>query len=84
MVIIINSFFISPSQVSEVTNTPSGDTTATALVTITITDVNDQTPTFSAPAYQAAVFENTQVHIPITLLPEGTEMTVYDYDGVCI
>ena len=71
-------------QTQEITNPPQGPTTARAPVTVTILDVNDQTPTFSKTFYNATVTENTQVKIPVTFTPDGTEMTVQDFDQVTI
>ena len=59
-------------------------TTATAAITIQILDVNDKTPMFNRRVYEATVLENAQTHIPITLLPIGTDIIVTDHDKVCV
>ena len=66
------------------TVTPQGKTTATAVVTIRILDVNDESPIFNHRVYEATVLENAQAHIPITLQPHGVEMIVKDHDKVCL
>ena len=73
---------ILPLQTEEVTSTPKGPITATAVVTIRIKDVNDQTPSFEQSEYTGTVMENTQERIPISFLPDNTAMTVWDLDQV--
>lgn len=68
----------------EVTSNPKGPTTAIAPATIRILDVNDQIPTFSELEYNARVLENTQAHVPITLVPADTDMLAMDLDEVTI
>ncbi|XP_074647720.1 cadherin-23-like [Tubulanus polymorphus] len=66
---------------SEVTTNPKGQTTADTVVRITVTDVNDEKPTFNQQNYVANVIENTQTGIPITFMPAPqTEMKVTDLD----
>ena len=75
--------FPDPFQAAEVTASPQGSTTATAPVSVTVVDVNDQSPTFDHATYRGTVQENSQARIPITLQPEGQmEMIVRDYDKV--
>ena len=69
-------------QVEEDTPTPQGQTTATAMVSIQILDVNDQMPTFTQSSYEAVIQENTVERIPVSLLPLGTEIIVRDFDEV--
>lgn len=40
--------------------------TATTLVTITVLDVNDNSPTFNSLTYEAFILENMQKGVPIT------------------
>ncbi|GLH04217.1 Cadherin-87A [Gryllus bimaculatus] len=53
--------------------------TASTEVTIIITDINDEIPTFRSPFYEAVVNENAQTNTPITFL-KGALPQVYDHD----
>ncbi|CAB0015650.1 unnamed protein product [Nesidiocoris tenuis] len=53
--------------------------TARTEVTVIVTDVNDEAPTFRSPRYTCRVNENAQVSTPVTFLPPA-EPQVYDYD----
>lgn len=52
---------------------------ATTEVTIIVTDVNDETPSFRSPRYVGEVLENAQQSTPITLLQDAIP-EVFDYD----
>ncbi|XP_060559817.1 cadherin-23-like isoform X2 [Ruditapes philippinarum] len=56
--------------------------TATTLVTITVKDVNDNTPQFNSPTYEAFILENMQEGVPITFNGPGSIsfMNVSDID----
>lgn len=56
---------------------------ATTEVTIIVTDVNDETPSFRSPRYVGEVLENAQQSTPITLLQDAIP-EVFDYDQVRI
>ena len=56
-----------------------GDNQTTTVVSITVLDVNDHSPTFSAHLYNASVKENTPDGVPITL---ETVIDVFDGDQV--
>uniref|UniRef100_A0A8D8Q5N3 Cadherin-23 n=1 Tax=Cacopsylla melanoneura TaxID=428564 RepID=A0A8D8Q5N3_9HEMI len=53
--------------------------TAKTEVTIIVTDVNDETPTFRSPHYVAEIHENSVVNTPVTFLGAAIP-TVFDYD----
>ncbi|KAK3582014.1 hypothetical protein CHS0354_039681 [Potamilus streckersoni] len=57
-----------------------GVTTATTLVTITVIDVNDNSPNFNSPWYNATILENMQQGVPITFTTPFTIMNVSDID----
>lgn len=66
---------ITAEEVSEMSPPPSAKTE----VTIIVTDVNDEIPTFRSESYVAEVNENAQINTPVTFL--GTSIPeVYDYD----
>uniref|UniRef100_A0A6P7FSK3 Cadherin-23 n=1 Tax=Diabrotica virgifera virgifera TaxID=50390 RepID=A0A6P7FSK3_DIAVI len=53
--------------------------TATTEVTVMVTDVNDETPTFKSNYYECEIAENAQINTPITFLGNALP-EVYDYD----
>lgn len=57
--------------------------TARTEVTIIVTDVNDETPTFRSPRYIAEIHENAVVNSPVTFLSQVIPQ-VYDYDQVSL
>lgn len=58
-----------------------GNTTATTLVTISVSDVNDNTPTFNHLNYTATIQENMQTGVPV-IFTANTIMSVNDIDQV--
>ncbi|XP_060850417.1 cadherin-23-like [Rhopalosiphum padi] len=48
-------------------------------VTVIVTDVNDETPTFRSPQYIAEVNENSQQNTPVNFIGDSIPQ-VYDYD----
>lgn len=56
-----------------------GNTTATTLVTISVSDVNDNTPTFNHLNYTATIQENMQSGVPV-IFTANTIMSVNDID----
>lgn len=62
---------------SKVTPIPKTETE----VTVLLTDINDEAPTFRSDSYVGEINENAQLNVPITFL--GNNMPeVYDYDQV--
>ncbi|CAG9827600.1 unnamed protein product [Diabrotica balteata] len=53
--------------------------TATTEVTVMVTDVNDETPTFKSNYYECEIAENAQINTPVTFLGNALP-EVYDYD----
>lgn len=53
----------------------------TTEITIILTDVNDETPTFRSKFYEAEISENAQENTPLTFIGE-TRNDVFDYDQV--
>lgn len=52
-------------------------------VTIIVTDVNDETPTFRSARYVGEINENAQSNTPVTFI--GTAVPqVFDYDQVSV
>ena len=52
------------------------DTSSTADITITIRDVNDETPTFNKPEYRVSILENAPIGTPLANL----DMEIKDTD----
>jgi hypothetical protein len=52
-------------------------------VTVIITDINDEIPTFRSKSYLAEVNENAQVNTPVTFLNSAVP-EVFDHDQVII
>lgn len=55
--------------------------TARTEVTVLLTDVNDEEPTFQSRHYIAEINENAQVNVPVNFLGESVA-EVYDHDQV--
>ena len=72
-------FCIQAEEVTSVIN--YGNTTATTLVTISVSDVNDNTPTFNHNNYTATIQENMQNGVPV-IFTANTIMSVNDIDQV--
>lgn len=51
-------------------------------VTVIVTDVNDEAPTFRSAAYECEIPENAQVNTPLTFIGNAIP-EVFDYDQVC-
>ena len=73
-------FYFQASEVVPAGQVNNGATSATTLVTITVRDINDNTPTFSNTSYDATILENMQNNVPITFM--GGVMRVSDADQV--
>ncbi|XP_055876010.1 cadherin-23-like isoform X3 [Biomphalaria glabrata] len=71
--IVKASEVVPPGQINK------GSTTATTLVTITVRDVNDNSPIFSQSTYNATILENMPIGVPVTFL-DGVLMRVLDID----
>lgn len=53
----------------------------TTEVTIIVTDVNDETPTFLSRQYTAEINENAEVNVPVNFI--GSSLAdVFDHDQV--
>lgn len=52
-------------------------------VTIIVTDVNDETPSFRSKHYDCEVAENAPINTPLTFLRSAIP-EVFDYDQVCM
>lgn len=53
----------------------------TTEVTIIVTDVNDETPTFLSRQYTAEINENAEVNVPVNLIGSSVA-EVFDHDQV--
>ncbi|XP_037943445.1 cadherin-23-like [Teleopsis dalmanni] len=71
---------IKATEISKSTTNAVDNTTAQTEVTIIITDVNDEIPTFSQSIYRCEVNENAQVNTPLTYMDENVQNFVYDGD----
>ncbi|KAG6445751.1 hypothetical protein O3G_MSEX004072 [Manduca sexta] len=74
-----NGAYILEILATEESHTVTPLPTATTEVTIIVTDVNDETPTFRSKRYVGEVLENAQQNTPITFLQDGIP-EVFDYD----
>lgn len=54
---------------------------ATTEVTVMVTDLNDETPTFRSKHYKCEIAENSPLNTPITFLGDSLP-EVFDYDQV--
>lgn len=50
-------------------------------VTVMVTDLNDETPTFKSQHYKCEIAENAPINTPITFLGDALP-EVFDYDQV--
>lgn len=73
-----NGAFILQIEASE-TGSAIADSVARTEVTIVLTDVNDEQPTFRSSVYYAEIIENAQINAPITFLGNVTP-EVFDHD----
>ncbi|KAK3090257.1 hypothetical protein FSP39_010440 [Pinctada imbricata] len=65
--------------VGEVT-TAGGNTSATTLVTVTVSDINDNAPQFSSVQYEATIPEHMDDGVPIKFIGANTILSVSDKD----
>ncbi|XP_046558201.1 protocadherin-like wing polarity protein stan [Haliotis rubra] len=61
------SFQVNASEIVPDNQTQLGDTSTVTSVTVSILDVNDNSPNFSSSIINATVFENTPVGVPLSL-----------------
>ncbi|XP_078320025.1 cadherin-23-like isoform X2 [Crassostrea virginica] len=73
----VYAMYVKAEEVTSVIN--YGNTTATTLVTISVSDVNDNTPTFNHNNYTATIQENMQNGVPV-IFTANTIMSVNDID----
>lgn len=66
-------------QAQEITTSVIPPPTVDTEVTIILTDVNDETPTFRSSFYEAEITENAQVNVPVDFVGAGIP-EVYDHD----
>ncbi|XP_046612201.1 cadherin-23 isoform X1 [Neodiprion virginianus] len=66
---------ITATEISKIVPAPS----VTTEVTVILTDVNDETPTFRSTSYMAEINENAPLNTPVTILGEAIP-EVYDHD----
>lgn len=74
-----NGAYILKIQAQEVGSLVTPTPTAETEVTILLTDINDETPTFKSKSYVGEISENAQLNVPITFLG-NSRPEVYDYD----
>lgn len=73
-----NGAFILQIEATEV-GSAIADSVARTEVTVVLTDVNDEAPTFRSLLYYAEIIENAQINAPITFLGNATP-EVFDQD----
>lgn len=77
---LINGAYILEIQATERSKIKPAPSVRTE-VTIILTDVNDETPTFRSSSYECEIPENAQQNTPVTFLKESTN-DVFDNDLV--
>ncbi|RWS14756.1 cadherin-23-like protein [Dinothrombium tinctorium] len=75
-----NGAYILEIQATEVTASQFPPPSVATEVTIILTDVNDEKPTFKSLLYVAEVNENAQIDMPLKFIGAGNVPQVYDYD----
>ncbi|RWS28589.1 cadherin-23-like protein [Leptotrombidium deliense] len=75
-----NSAYILEIQATEVTASVFPPPSVTTEVTIILTDVNDEKPTFKSLHYIAEINENAQSDMPVKFIGTGNVAQVYDFD----
>ncbi|XP_044252213.1 cadherin-23 [Drosophila takahashii] len=61
-------------------NTQMAPTTVRTEVTIIVSDVNDEIPTFGETVYRCEVNENAQTNTPLNFIDEEVQNVVFDHD----
>ncbi|KAG1683802.1 Cadherin-23 [Nymphon striatum] len=74
-----NGAYILHIQAQEITTSVIPPPKVDTEVTVILTDVNDETPTFRSSFYEAEIIENAQVNVPIDFVGAGIP-EVYDHD----
>lgn len=75
----VNGAYILKLRATEVPKSGARGPFVETEVTIFITDVNDETPTFMEEFYRCEISENAQINMPVTFIDE-VENTVFDHD----
>nr|XP_036674405.1 cadherin-23-like [Drosophila suzukii]XP_036674406.1 cadherin-23-like [Drosophila suzukii]XP_036674407.1 cadherin-23-like [Drosophila suzukii] len=70
---------ISATELSK-SNTQLAPTTVRTEVTIIVSDVNDEIPTFAETVYRCEVNENAQTNTPLNFIDEEVQNVVFDHD----
>ncbi|XP_043655694.1 cadherin-23 [Drosophila teissieri] len=61
-------------------NTQTAPTTVRTEVTVIVSDVNDEIPTFGETVYRCEVNENAQTNTPLNFIDEEVQNVVFDHD----
>uniref|UniRef100_T1KWL6 Cadherin domain-containing protein n=2 Tax=Tetranychus urticae TaxID=32264 RepID=T1KWL6_TETUR len=75
-----NSAYILEIAATEVTVAVFPPPSVSTEVTIILTDVNDEKPTFKSESYTVEISENAQADMPVKFIGTGDVPQVYDYD----
>ncbi|XP_017067176.2 LOW QUALITY PROTEIN: cadherin-23 [Drosophila eugracilis] len=70
---------ISATELSK-SNTQMAPTTVRTEVTVIVSDVNDEIPTFGETVYRCEVNENAQTNTPLNFIDEEIQNVVFDHD----
>ncbi|KAI8045584.1 cadherin-23 [Drosophila gunungcola] len=70
---------ISATELSK-SNTQMAPTTVRTEVTVIVSDVNDEIPTFGETVYRCEVNENAQTNTPLNFIDEEVQNVVFDHD----
>ncbi|XP_017865167.1 PREDICTED: cadherin-23 [Drosophila arizonae] len=71
---------ISATELSKTAEEPQAPATVRTEVTIIVTDVNDEIPTFGEIIYRCEVNENAQSNTPLNFIDGEVQNVVYDHD----